>query len=121
MKTPKKILYLLRQAPYATSHALEALESALVAGVFEQDVTVLFKDDGVWQLTSNQAGEALSMRTISKIATALPEYDIESLSVCEQSLKERNLASGDLVLPVKVISLAAQAELIGSMDAVVND
>lgn len=121
MMTPKKILYLLRQAPYATSHALEALESALVAGVFEQDVTVLFKDDGVWQLVSDQAGEALSTRTISKIVTALPEYDIESLQVCEQSLKERNLAPGDLVLPVKPISLAAQGELIGAMDVVVND
>ena len=121
MTTPKKILYLLRQAPYATSHALEALESALVAGVFEQDVTVLFKDDGVWQLVSNQAGEALSTRTISKIVTALPEYEIESLCVCEQSLQERNLALGDLILPVTAISPAAQAELIGSMDAVVND
>lgn len=121
MKTPKKILYLLRQAPYASSHALEALESALVAGVFEQDVTVLFKDDGVWQLTSDQAGDALSTRTISKIVTALPEYDIESLCVCEQSLKARNLAPGDLVLPVRSISLAAQGELIGAMDAVVND
>lgn len=43
----RKLLFLLRQAPYGTSHALEALEAVLVAGVFEQQVAVLFRDEGV--------------------------------------------------------------------------
>ena len=50
----KRLLFLLRQAPYAGSNALEALEAALVAGVFDQNVSVLFKDDGVWQLAKDQ-------------------------------------------------------------------
>ena len=53
---PKRILFLLRQPPYQSSRAIEAIESILVAGVFEQDVSVLFKDDGVWQLIKDQDG-----------------------------------------------------------------
>jgi tRNA 2-thiouridine synthesizing protein C len=121
MNGAKKILFLLRQPPYATSHALEALEAALVAGVFEQEVSVLFKDAGVWQLLSDQSGDVLATRTIGKIVTALPEYDIDSLYVCAESLAERHLTVQDLVLPVTVVSVAAQGDLINAMNAVVND
>lgn len=121
MMSAKKILFLLRQPPYATSHALEALEAALVAGVFEQAVSVLFKDAGVWQLLTEQSGDALATRSIGKIVTALPEYDVDSLYVCETSLAERNLTARDLVLPVTLLSTAAQTDLIDTMDAVVND
>ena len=117
----KRILFLLRQAPYMSGHAIEALESILVAGVFEQQVSVLFKDDGVWQLIDNQDGAELGTRTVSKVVQALPEYDISKLYVCESSLAQRGLGLSDLVLPVVPVALAAQSELLAKQDAVVND
>ena len=48
--TPKKILFLLRSPPYAGARAYETLEVLLVAAVFDQEVSVLFADDGVYQL-----------------------------------------------------------------------
>jgi tRNA 2-thiouridine synthesizing protein C len=117
----KRILFLLRQAPYATSHALEALEAALVAGVFDQQVSVLFSGDGVWQLVSGQDGAILGRRTVGKVAQALPDYDISSLYVCAESLTQRHLESEDLVLPVTVLDAAEQSALIAAQDAVVND
>jgi tRNA 2-thiouridine synthesizing protein C len=117
----KRILFLLRQPPYATSHALEALEAALVAGVFDQAVSVLFSGDGVWQLVSGQNGAALGRRTVGKVAQALPDYDVTALYVCAESLAQRNLGLADLVLPVKPLQAAEQSELLAAQDAVVND
>lgn len=117
----KRILYLLRQTPYGSSHAAEALESALVSGVFDQTVCVLFKDDGVWQLVPDQDGALIGTRTVGKMLKALPEYEITRLFACERSLAERKLSPADLVLAVKVLAPAEQAELLADQDAVLND
>lgn len=117
----KQILYLLRKSPYSNSNALEAIESALVAGVFDQNVAVLFKDDGVWQLLDKQDGAVVERRTVGKVLQALPQYDVQQLFVCEHSLKTRGLHIDDLVLPVKPLSYDAQCGLIAQQDAVVND
>lgn len=117
----RNILFLLRQAPYATSHALEALEAILVAGVFEQRVSVLFRDDGVWQLLDGQHGAAVGQRTVGKVAAALPQYDVTDLYVCAGSLARRGLAESDLAVPVTALDSAAQRALIARQDAVVND
>jgi len=121
MMKPKRLLFLLRQPPYATSHALEALESVLVAGVFDQRVSVLFRDDGVWQLLTDQDGSALHARTIGKVVQALPEYDVNALYVCADSLTARRLELADLVLPVTPLDGAGQRALLAAQDAVVND
>lgn len=117
----KRILFLLRQAPYATSHALEALEAVLVAGVFDQSVSVLFSGDGVWQLASGQDGAAVGQRTISKVAGALPQYDVTDVYVCAAALRERGLSTDDLVLTVQCLDFDEQRALIAVQDAVVND
>ncbi len=121
MSNGKRILFLLRQAPYATSHALEALEAVLVAGVFDQQVSVLFRDAGVWQLVDGQEGGALAGRTVSKVAQALPQYDVTAVYVCGESLARRSLCAADLVLPVTLLDPAGQARLLAAQDAVVND
>ncbi|NIP15592.1 MAG: sulfurtransferase complex subunit TusC, partial [Pseudomonadales bacterium] len=114
-------LYLLRKTPYGSSHAVEALESAFVTGVFDQTVSVLFTDDGVWQLVQDQDGALIGTRTVGKMLKALPEYEITQLFACERSLAERNLSPADLVLRVKVLTPAEQGELLGKQDAVLND
>lgn len=117
----KRILFLLRQPPYGSSHALEALETVLVAGVFDQIVSVLFSGDGVWQLTKDQDGAAVERRTTSSVARVLPQYDITNLYACAASLAERGLTVDDLVLPVQALDAAGQRALISAQDAVVND
>ena len=46
----KRFMYVNRRAPYGTIYALECLEVVLVAAAFDQDVSVVFMDDGVCQL-----------------------------------------------------------------------
>ena len=46
----KKFLYVNRKAPYGTIYALESLEVVLIGAAFEQDVSLAFLDDGVYQI-----------------------------------------------------------------------
>lgn len=115
------MLFLFRQAPYAGSHALEAIDAALVAGVFDQQVAVLFRDDGVWQLLEGQDGSILGGKTVSKVASVLPEYGIESLYVCTESLSRRGITVEDLVLAATPLDASGQRDLIAGQDAVLND
>jgi tRNA 2-thiouridine synthesizing protein C len=50
----KKFLYLNRKAPYGSIYALESLEVVLIGAAFEQDVSLAFIDDGVYQLKKGQ-------------------------------------------------------------------
>ena len=49
-RVSKKFLYVNRKAPYGTIYGLESLEVVLIGAAFEQDVSLAFLDDGVFQL-----------------------------------------------------------------------
>lgn len=95
----KKFLFVNRKAPYGTVYALEALEVVLIAGAFEQQVSLAFLDDGVYQLLKNQRTTELGVKNFSPIYRALGDYDITRLYVEIESLQERGLSVADL-LPV---------------------
>ena len=47
----KKFMYVNRKAPYGTIYALESLEVVLIGAAFDQDVSLAFIGDGVYELT----------------------------------------------------------------------
>ena len=67
----KKFLYVNRKAPYGTIYALESLEVVLIGAAFEQDVSVAFVGDGVYQLTKGQDTKGLEMKNFSPTFRAL--------------------------------------------------
>jgi len=85
-----------RKAPYGTIYALESLEVVLIAAAFDQDISLVFADDGVYQLTNNQDTDAIGMKNFSKTYTALGDYDIKKIYVEKESLEERGLTADDL-------------------------
>ena len=121
MNGTANLLLLMRQPPYASGHALEAVDVALVAAAFELRVSVLFAGAGVWQLVTGQDGSVLGSRTQGKVLSALPHYDVTGVFVCADSLTAAGLRTDDLVLPVHPLTLAEQRELIASHRFVVND
>ena len=92
----KKFCYLNRKAPYGTIYALESLEVVLIAAAFDQNISLVFMDDGVYQLTKNQDTDAIGMKNFSRTYTALGDYDIKKIYVEEESLQERGLTMDDL-------------------------
>lgn len=94
----KKILLISRQAPYGTSTAKEAIDIALAASVYDQDIGILFMDDGVFQLLKNQQGDQINQKNIASILPALALYGIENIYVHKESLNERAITIDALVL-----------------------
>ena len=92
----KKFGYLNRKAPYGTIYALESLEVVLIAAAFDQDISLMFVDDGVYQLTKNQNTDEIGMKNFSKTYSALGDYDIKKIYVEKESLEERGLSADDL-------------------------
>jgi tRNA 2-thiouridine synthesizing protein C len=118
--TVKKFLYVNRKAPYGTIYALESLEVVLIGAAFEQDVTLAFVGDGVYQLAKGQDPKGLEVKNFSPAFRALEDYDVNKLYVDEESLRARGLTAQDLVVPVEVVSAERMAEIMESQDVVLS-
>ncbi len=97
MAAKKKFLYINRKAPYGTIYALESLEVVLIGAAFEQDVSLAFIDDGVFQLMAGQDTAAAGMKNFSRTFNALGDYDVRKFYVERKSLAERGLTVEDLM------------------------
>lgn len=93
----KKFMYLNRKAPYGTVYALESLEVVLIGAAFDQDVSLAFIDDGVYQLTKGQDTDAIGMKNFSPTYKALGDYEVNKIYVDSVSLAERGLTVDDLM------------------------
>jgi tRNA 2-thiouridine synthesizing protein C len=93
----KKFMYVNRKAPYGTIYALEALEVVLISAAFEQDVSLAFLDDGVYQIVKGQETSGIGMKNFSPTYRALGDYEVTKLYVEQESLDERGLKPEDLL------------------------
>jgi tRNA 2-thiouridine synthesizing protein C len=116
----KKFLYVNRKAPYGTIYALEALEVVLIAAAFEQEVSLVFLDDGVYQLAKGQNTKAMEIKNFSPAFRALEDYDIDKLYVEKESMEARGLTADDLIVPVTVMSAAEIADLMETQDVILS-
>jgi len=93
----KKFLYLNRKAPYGTIYAWESLEVVLIGAAFDQEVRLMFLDDGVYQLTRGQDTTEVGMKNFSPTYRTLGDYEVKSIYVDKGSLQARGLSQDDLV------------------------
>ena len=96
-ETIKKFLYVNRKAPYGTVYALESLEVVLIGAAFDQDVSLAFVDDGVFQLTKGQKTNEIGMKNFSPTYSALGDYEVKKIYVEKESLEERGLTPDNLL------------------------
>ncbi len=118
--TIKKFLYVNRRAPYGSVYALESLEVVLIGAAFEQDVSMAFIDDGVYQLKKGQDTKDVDMKNFSPTYRALEMYDVEKLYVDKESMEERGLTEDDLVVPVEVLSTEQLADLMEDQEVILS-
>ncbi len=128
----KKFMYLNRKAPYGTIYAWEALEVVLIGAAFDQDVSVMFLDDGVFQLTKGQDTKAIGMKNFSPTFRTLGDYEVKKIFVDRASMEARGITEDDLVEIawedfeteeeieniVEVIDSARVSELMNESDAI---
>lgn len=116
----KRFMYVNRKAPYGTIYAMETLENVLVAAAFEQDVSVVFIDDGVYQIKKGQNTEATGMKNFSPTFRALDGYDVEKLYVEKSSLDARGISEEDLIVDVEVVSTEELQKLMIAQDVIIS-
>jgi tRNA 2-thiouridine synthesizing protein C len=117
---PKKFMFVNRKAPYGTVYALESLEVVLISAAFEQDVSLAFVDDGVYQLKKGQQTKGIETKNFSPTYRALEGYDVEKLYVERESLEARGLAEEDLIVDVTVLGSAELGTLMDEQDVVLS-
>ena len=77
----KKFMFVNRKAPHGTIYALESLEVVLITAAFDQDVSLAFLDDGVYQLKKGMQTKGIETKNFSPAYRALDGYDVEKLYV----------------------------------------
>ena len=126
----KKFMYVNRKAPYGTVYALESLEVVLIAAAFEQDISLAFIDDGVYQIAKGQNTDGIGMKNFSSTYKALGDYEINKIFVEKESLDERGLTPDDLMdlvwededddwaekPSIKIVSRAEMADVLADQD-----
>jgi tRNA 2-thiouridine synthesizing protein C len=134
MSTVKKFMYVNRKAPYGTIYAWEALEVVLIGAAFEQNVSLAFIDDGVYELVKGQDTKGIGMKNFSPTYAALGDYDVNQIYVEKESLEERGLTLEDLQHltwedededwaekdSIHLVSRAEMAELFAGQDVLFN-
>jgi tRNA 2-thiouridine synthesizing protein C len=130
----KKFLYVNRKAPYGTIYALEALEVVLIGAAFDQDVSLAFLDDGVFQLVKDQNTKEIGVKNFSPTFRALGDYDVTKLFVERESLEERGLGEDDLQEimyededddyeekpSIRIVSRAEMADIMADQDVILS-
>jgi tRNA 2-thiouridine synthesizing protein C len=115
---PKKILFVLREAPYSGAYAYEALDMIMTAAAFDQEVSVLMMDDAVFQLKAMQDPESMKLKDTTAMFAALPVYGIEKIFVETESLQGRGLEASNLTQTVSQITRQEVGEFIKQFDVI---
>ena len=127
-------MFVNRKAPYGTVYALESLEVVLIAAAFEQDVSLAFVGDGVYEIVKGQSTDGIGMKNFSPTYKALGDYEVTKLYVEKESLEARGLTLDDLMdlvwedededyaekPSIRLVSAAELAEVFDDQDVVLS-
>lgn len=116
----KKILVLQKQSPYGSSLARDGLDYVLTSAAYDQEISLVFMAEGVWQLHANQSPQNIGQKSQAAALDVLGLYDIENVFVCAEDLSERQLTADDLSVDVEVVNRQFIKGLIQEQDAVIG-
>lgn len=97
MSEIKKFMYLNRRAPFGTIYAWESLEVILIGAAFDQEVSLMFIDDGVYQLVKGSNTSESEMKNFTPTYRTLGDYGVRHMYVDKASLEARGLTQDDLI------------------------
>jgi tRNA 2-thiouridine synthesizing protein C len=134
MSDAKKFMYINRKAPYGTIYAWESLEVVLIGAAFDQEVSLAFVDDGIYQLMKGQDTSEVGIKNFSPTYAALGDYEVNKIYIEKESLEARGLTLDDLQHlvwedededyaekdSIRVVTSAELAEIFNTQDIVLS-
>ena len=127
----KRFMFVNRRAPYGSIYALEILEMVLISAAFEQHATIVFIDDGVFQIKKGQDTKSLGIKNFSHTygVVEMEKQDAEEdddmdmvwrIIVEKESMEARGLSADDLIVGVEVLGADALSALMDAQDVVLS-
>lgn len=117
-KSVKNIAIVNTKSSFNDANAREALDLALIYAAFDQQVTVMFIGDGVYQLLKDQQAKQLDTKDFLATMKTFELYDIEQVIACSDSLSERGIENSDISLPHQTQNLQQIKTLWADFDHV---
>lgn len=116
----KQILLICRKSPYGSSIARDGLNIALAFAAFDLSITIIFTEDGVFQLLPDQSSKDIQCKSQEKILNAFPLYGIATIFIDQESLKSRSISPSQLNLEGTLASKETLANLIDQSEIIFN-
>lgn len=117
----KTYLFILRHAAHSGARAQEMLDVILTTAAFDQSVSILLIDDGVFQLKKDQHPENVGLKDTAAIFNALEIYQVYNIYVEINSLQERGLNADELCLSLQTVYRKEVPGLMRQFDLIVGD
>lgn len=114
----KRYLFVLRKPAHSGAYLQEMLDIILITAAFDQSVSILWLDDGVFQLKNHQQPDVSGMKDTTAMLQSLALYDVTELYTEIESLQEYGLTTNDLGLPVQTLPRQAIGEFMQGFDVV---
>ena len=92
----------------------------LTLAAFDQAITVLFVDEGVYRLTRDMDARVPTLQP-SELLDLLAFYDIESIWVEEESMVQRDMNLDDACVSVRTMLREDVAGLLARHDVILGD
>ena len=100
----KKIGIVNRCSPHGSAAGRESLDLALALSAFNESLSLFFIGDGVYQLLDRHSPAKILQKNYQPLFKMLEMYDVEHIYVCSASLKQRLLASDNLLIAVSLLN-----------------
>ncbi|MGL4475490.1 MAG: sulfurtransferase complex subunit TusC [Shewanella sp.] len=113
----KKICVIFRRGPHEGGR--EGVDFALLSASFDQQVSVVFCDEGVLHLLPDQQPQLIGQRDYLATLKALPLYDVETVLACKLSLSDYGMSRTDLAIACQQASAEEISQLLADSDEVV--
>lgn len=118
--TQKSLLLISRQAPWTGATARALLELGLTGGAFDLPITLVFLEDGVFQLLSGQQATAVQQKDLTANLQALPFFGIDEIYASARALEERGIHPNQLVPLAKTLADSELSNLFQQHDYAVS-
>lgn len=114
------ITFINSATPWSGDTARNALDMIMMAVSLDQEVQVVFTDDGVYQLLALQAQALETKNPLVKYRVLMDIFELERLYVVQSALTARNLQTERLHIEAQPISDAEFARLLSDSTKVVR-
>jgi len=116
----RRIAVLITRAAYGSNLSKGALEATLAASIFDQDLSVVFTEDGVYQLLVGEAAETLGLANYRVQLADLPDYGIDKIYIDSESASQRGISPQDVLSVADWISHTQISEIFNRSDHILS-